>query len=393
MEIRNKKTFFLLSFGHCGIDWTHALLTSHASILILPAFSFYRGWNHIMSNQINLNSVNLMISAWKEYLDSDYSISSGGRFFTNKKDNNLFYDKFRGNLELFGLDRLSIFYALHDAYAKVKNIEISSIDVIVEHEHVCFNIDLLFQDFKSINILLLVRDPRSAIAGYYRGIERKCVNNSNCYHHQVSKSWAEWKKASQIYYKYRYYQDDMINIIKYEDLVQNIDNTTKKIAQTLGITFNRSLTIPLNADGSAWRTDTCYISRNDPDVDRKIFFTMDNIEKRWMSVLNKRDILSIETVFSKIMITFDYKKIYKPSIKNKILGFLLALYPKRGINRYSFYSVNESEKKINVNVFNLSIIRYLVKFSPLLLLSICQYFLSFLDNIRIIIGIIPKKYK
>ena len=47
-----------------------------------------------------------------------------------------------------------------------------------------------------------------------------------------------------------------------------------------GVGFNKSLTIATNTDGTAWRTDTSYISRTDPDVDRSTFFTMENIEKR-----------------------------------------------------------------------------------------------------------------
>ena len=65
MEIQNKKVFFLLSFGHCGIDWTHALLTSHEKILILPAFSFYRGWRDVISNKTNHLNIDSLVDSWK----------------------------------------------------------------------------------------------------------------------------------------------------------------------------------------------------------------------------------------------------------------------------------------------------------------------------------------
>ena len=45
----NKKlqTTFLLTFGHCGIDWLHSLLTSNSKILIMPALSFFRVWRYL----------------------------------------------------------------------------------------------------------------------------------------------------------------------------------------------------------------------------------------------------------------------------------------------------------------------------------------------------------
>ena len=392
MSIKDKKVFFLLSFGHCGIDWTHALLTSHEKILILPAFSFYRGWKNTTSVNNYQLCVDSVLCEWKRYLDYDYSDKEGGRFFCSNNDNELFYTRFKSNLTSFGLRRKSVFYALHEAYAYVKNIDINYIEVIVEHEHVCFDVDCIFKDFLNPNILFLLRDPRAAIAGYYRGIERKCIERSDCYHHLISKSWAEWRKATSLFYRHSSYKDSNIHIVKYENLVHDFTISIKNITSILGIKYRKILTIPTNADGTPWRTDTCYISNSDPDVNRDIFFTKDRIKERWMSVLTKKDIISIEVVFSKIMKDFGYKKMYRMSLANQFTGYLYAIYPHRGKDRFSFYKADQNERQSIIIRSENIILSCIVKYSPFYVLTFFQYIFSINDNIRIILGNIPEKY-
>ena len=393
MDIQNKKVFFLLSFGHCGIDWTHALLTSHEKILILPAFSFYRGWRDVISNKTNHLNIDSLVDSWKRYIDFQYSDKEGGRFFNTTDENKLFYARFKSNLESFGLNRADVFYAIHEAYAYVTNINIDSINVIVEHEHVCFHADWIFEDFINPNIIFLLRDPRAALAGYYKGIERKCTNNPNCYHHLISKSWAEWKKATQIFYTYGNVKSNNITIIKYENLVKDIVTSARKLASILGVNYEKTLTIPTNIDGTTWRTDTGYISNDDPDVNRDEFFRIDEIKKRWMSVLIQKDIISIEVVFSRIMEDFGYKKMFNASLKNKLIGYLYAIYPHRGSNRYSFYKVHKNEKQYIVDNTDNVFLSSMLKINPLPLMTFLQYALSIRDNINIVFGRISRKYK
>ena len=333
------------------------------------------------------------MDSWKRYIDFQYSDKEGGRFFNSSDDNKLFYARFKSNLESFGLNRVNVFYAIHEAYAHVKNINIDDINVIVEHEHVCFHADWIFEDFLNPNVIFLLREPKAAIAGYYRGIERKCINMPDCYHHLISKSWAEWEKASKIFYTYGRTKGNRIHVIKYEDLVQDIVTSAKKIAFILEIEYSQILTIPTNTDGSLWRTDTCYISNSDPDVDRDVFFTKDRMKERWMGVLTQKDIISIEAVFSRIMRDFDYKRMSSISLKNKFMGFLYAIYPHRGHNRYSFYKVDRNEKQRIIDKADNVVLSYLLAFNPLIIMTFIQYMLSFKDNILIVLGRVPRKYK
>ena len=58
---------FLMTFGHCGIDWLHSLLDSHSQILIMPALSFLRCWK--MLNASSAKNVQTMFDIWFKYIN------------------------------------------------------------------------------------------------------------------------------------------------------------------------------------------------------------------------------------------------------------------------------------------------------------------------------------
>jgi len=64
--LRQLPLIFLMSFGHCGIDWLHSLLDSHPQILIMPAFSFYRSWK--ISRAYKARGAKEMVSYWQKYI-------------------------------------------------------------------------------------------------------------------------------------------------------------------------------------------------------------------------------------------------------------------------------------------------------------------------------------
>ena len=64
--LNNKPIYFLMGYGHCGIDWVHSLLDSHPQILIMPALSFFRCWNYLRADSIN--NVHDMYSSWYKYI-------------------------------------------------------------------------------------------------------------------------------------------------------------------------------------------------------------------------------------------------------------------------------------------------------------------------------------
>jgi len=81
------------------------------------------------------------------------------------------------------------------------------------------------------------------------------------------------------------------------------------------------------------------------------------------------------------------------SLKNKFMGFLYAIYPHRGHNRYSFYKVDRNEKQRIIDKADNVVLSYLLAFNPLIIMTFVQYILSFKDNILIVLGRVPRKYK
>ena len=64
--LSDKRVTFLMTFGHCGIDWMHSLIDSHNQILLIPSLSFYRCWK-ILEAQLASN-VDEMFDIWISYI-------------------------------------------------------------------------------------------------------------------------------------------------------------------------------------------------------------------------------------------------------------------------------------------------------------------------------------
>ena len=84
---------------------------------------------------------------------------------------------------------------------------------------------------------------------------------------------------------------------------------------------------------------------------------------------------------------------FNDSLKNKLIGYLYAIYPHRGSNRYSFYKVHKNEKQYIVDNTDNVFLSSMLKINPLPLMTFLQYALSIRDNINIVFGRIPRKYK
>ena len=346
-----------MSFGHCGIDWVHSLLDSHPEILILPEISFYRTWKIIGGD--SKNTPNDLFLAFFNYLESHpYRQGNENKLFCDDNRNKVFYEQLKLNITEFGCDRKSVFFSFHSAFAFANSINLEKIKVIVEQEHVCFQSKMIFDDFDSPNMIFILRDPRASIAGYYRGIQRKCVDDLRCYQHLKEKSFAEWVHAVQIWMKNK----DNIIILKNELLVKDIENEMRNLSLWMNITYDNSLTISTSSNGIEWKTDSCYISREDPEVDKNTYFAPVNVKNRWMTVLSMNDIVMIESLFHGVMQEFGYQRITTTSALNFIAGYLHFLRP------YVYWRNN-------------------------LVMSVFYYTKDILSNILVLFGDRSKKYE
>ena len=121
-----KKTItFLMSFGHCGIDWLHSLLDSHPQILIMPAFSFYRTWKILDASSIE--DVKGMHTLWDNYFINKNTQHNENHFFINNNEQDLFSNQLMNELTNFGISRQDTLWAIIKSYAVAKNIDLNKI--------------------------------------------------------------------------------------------------------------------------------------------------------------------------------------------------------------------------------------------------------------------------
>ncbi|MDP7194805.1 MAG: hypothetical protein QF864_01270, partial [SAR202 cluster bacterium] len=171
MNINNKKITFLLSFGHTGIDWFHSLLDSHPQILLMPCFSFYRSWKVL--NADLAKSEEAMHSIWIDYFTSAGMQSKESKQFYSSEETERFSNKLFEKLVDNGIGRKETLYSIIESFAWAKDIDLNQINTVIEHEHVSFPYKEIFQDFFEPNILMIYRDPRASLAGFYKGIDKK----------------------------------------------------------------------------------------------------------------------------------------------------------------------------------------------------------------------------
>ena len=168
--LKNLPVTFLMTFGHCGIDWMQSLLNSHKQILITPALSFYRCWKILDAD--TATNVNEMFNIWNKYITKYIGPDSHNeqkKFLHTDQEMELFFSEFRKHLESDGINKISVFWAIHESYALAKGIQIDSIKSIVVHEHLPWPFQEIFLDFDNANFLIMMRDPRAAIAGLFKG--------------------------------------------------------------------------------------------------------------------------------------------------------------------------------------------------------------------------------
>jgi hypothetical protein len=375
------KIVFLMSFGHCGIDWLHSLLDSHPQILILPSFSFYRNWKILHLDQIF--SVNEMVEKWRNFLEENPSQQGKDtKLLYNQEEVKRFYQYFKNYLSVNGISRLQTLKAIHNAYAYAKQLDTEQIKVVISHEHICFPFEDIIKDFQKPNIIMIVRDPRAALAGYFRGLNKKYPDRHDYYDYYFNMCMEEWMQAVDMWKKYRKELGAQLYLVKNEELSQDIKAGTRQLASWLGVENLKSLHESTYPSGVRWTPDSCYISREGlyPDNENpETFFAPENIKKRWIAELDPREILMIETMLGKVMDTFGYKKFYTINSWLKLKGVFYYLIPHRGKNRLEYYPADEQElirHKHRIVFQNKRIMARLWDFSPTILKTAWIFFES-----------------
>lgn len=315
-NIKKKKIYVLSSFGHSGIDWISSLLDNHPEILIIPSLSFFR----------NLEKIKLRNKNFKNYNeDTKINLFCNNLFKQNKKES------LRLNLKIINKDDLiknvkknfnhikeknfekKLFYAIHVYFVNFFKINYKKIKIIICHEHAPWNCKK-YQKYFDAKLITIIRDPRAAIAGSFRGYERTKVLSLS---HRLEMTFCFLFYSIKNYQKYF---KNRVFLISNERFNKDLKGEMIKLSKWLKINYKRSL-IKQTFLGKIWYGETSYKSKK--DLKKKVeknYYNRKNVEKRWLRYLSDDEIKFIETKFKEIFVIGRYKKKFNLNwIEKKII--------------------------------------------------------------------------
>tara|TARA_B110000977_G_C11083868_1_gene493859 strand:+ start:70 stop:1290 length:1221 start_codon:yes stop_codon:yes gene_type:complete len=337
--MKKKKIIFLSAFLHSGVDWVHSLLDSHPQVLITPALSFYRCWIRFNFNEFEKGQK--IYNEFYKYIKNNIGPNSKNEqkiFLHSHEELNNFFLKFSDLLKNSLISRKDAFLHIHESYLYAKKIETDCVKVIIAHEHLPFYKNLFKNDFPESSLILVLRDPRAALAGiWYR--RTKLFGHLPDYTFNMTMDC--WFYATNILKDKFYKQKDNLYLLKNEALHNDLRNEMKKLAIWLKINFNDSLLIESFASGKKVFIDSAYLLSGKPNdqvlLNQEVpnnYFKIENVTARWKSVLSRQQIIMVEGIFSAFFKKFGYKKIYNDNLYNKILSIVFFIIPQKALLNY-----------------------------------------------------------
>ena len=128
-------------------------------------------------------------------------------------------------------------------------------------------------------------------------------------------------------------------ILKNEKMHNNLKLEMRRLCKWLDIKFNKSL-LHSTFLGKEWIGDSSYLSKIDLKKPYpKNYYKPANVETRWRGVLDKNTILTIETLFEKIMIRNKYKLDNKLNIISRLFGYLILLFRYNEFNNFFSFTI------------------------------------------------------
>ena len=328
LALKKKKIFVLSSFGHAGIDWLHSLLDGHDEILITPAFSYYRTYYRFLyRSKINIflikdyNYLTKIISNLFYYHPA-YRVKRR-KFLFNLEEKKDFEKYFKIYLENDNdILEKKIFYGIHFAFIKIKNIKIKKIKNIVIHEHVAWHCSRYSKIFKS-KFILIFREPKATLAGAFLRMRNsnktkilKSIQFDTLILHMKSAFDFATSKKNQ---KHCY-------ILQNEKMHLDLSDEMRSLAKWIGIKFSKKL-LSQTFLNIKWFGESSYLAKDElKKMPPKDFYDISNVEKRWRNILDKNDILMIDVFFRKQIQMMGYKFDNKLNFFKLIKGYLIFLF-------------------------------------------------------------------
>ena len=152
--------------------------------------------------------------------------------------------------------------AIHYAYTYCSGQSLKNKNILVYHIHIQeYLIDYLLIDFPNLQVIGMVRDPRSNLEKRYTG------SYGNVDKGKLRKSDAELFRKRLIWYSYKHVYDGLsylnklleynIRVIRHEDLVIKRKEVMKEVARFLKITYSPALE-KITFGGKMWWGDKIY---------------------------------------------------------------------------------------------------------------------------------------
>jgi len=319
-----------MTFGHCGLDWLHSLLDSHKQILIMPALSFFRCWKIL--NAERAKNIQDMYDIWYNYINRYIGPNSKNeqkKFLHSNPEMKSFFTQFYKLLEVGGISKNAVFWAIHQAYAYAKKIDFNHKSVVVSHEHLPWPFEHILNDFPESNILMITRDPRASIAGIIYGREKDFGFLPDYTFNMIMEHWFQ---SQDMWNKYNNKLREKFKVVKNEDMHNDLAGKMREIAVWLGVDYSETMLTSTFATGQLAPTDSRYLKKGQEPNNLDIYYLPKNVKKRWMKVFkDRKEILMIEELLHDIFIAFQYERITKKTLTSKIKGLVYYLLPHRGL--------------------------------------------------------------
>lgn len=282
---------------------------------------------------------------WFDYLTGPEMQGKDSKFFYSENETTAFKNRLHENLIKNGIERLSVILSILDAYAHAKNISVDKIRSIILHEHVCYPFFEIQKDIKHPKVLMIARDPRAAIAGYFKGMNKKFGDRPDYYDYYFDMSLEEWLCACDIWNHYGKKNKGTFKVVTNEKMHRDLENEMHDIASWLNIDYQPILMRSTYPSQTNWTVDSCYISRDGkyPEAE-ETFFLPENVKRRWQQELSDpREIIMIETLFGNFMDEFGYARLFPKDPLTALRGLWNFLPPHRGASRLKYYPLNKDE--------------------------------------------------
>lgn len=336
-EISHLPVVMIGSFGHSGIDWIHSLLDNHEEILIMPPFSFFRTLEKIKRKNIALDKIKdeEIAKVFSDIFYNDISYQIKNRNFINSEDQRKDFDShfyyYLVNSNEKNLEK-KIFFGIHYAFSKIHKIEINKKKLILCQEHVSWHCQKYKKLFNS-KFIIIFRDPRATIGGAI--LKMRNSNND-----QIINSFQFDTIILSMISAYDYFikninNDDLFHISN-ELMHQDLKKQMNILSKWLNIKLSDSL-YQQTFMGEKWKGESAYLDKGQLLDNLPLnFYGTSQIEKRWRSILSKKEILMIETIFRKMMSRFQYKSDNKLNFLDLIKGYQYFFISHQHQQKYFF---------------------------------------------------------